>query len=362
MSHFRIYDEDANNVTTRAFGGKASGIRDWDNIRFPQMLDFSESMQDEFWSKSEIKLGKDVEEYRSKMNDSERYVYNVQTGMLNWLDSIATDFNYALFIMCTAPEIRSVISIINFYETIHNQSYQYLTSTMLNKEEKEQAFEHIRRVSVLEERNKLIIEPIQRLVGSSVDYLKRNNEQTEAEVRIMAEGVLANAILEGLFFSGAFVFFHSLARDQKMIGSNNMINLIKADENHHSAFYGSLFQIIIKENPSLNTKEFNDYCIKYVKKAVELEKEWAKYIFNDIDTMSIKEYHDYVEYLANLICRNAGIGVPFPENTEIKSRWMVTYGSKSRKGNDEMEIATRTDFLQANAVDYLHEGGEDFDL
>lgn len=362
MNIFRIYSGEENNVATKAFGGKASGVRDWDNIRYPVMLDLSEEMQDEFWSKSEIKLGKDVEEYRSKLTDAERYVYNTQSGMLNELDSIATDFNYVLFAMCTAPEIRSVLSIINFFETIHNQSYQYLTSTMLNKEEKEQAFEDVKHIPELVERNAHILKPIQDMLDSSVSYLNNDEDLTEEQIIKLAKGLLAYSVLEGNYFSGAFVFFHSLARDQKMIGSNNMVNLIKADENHHSVAYGAIFQILIKENPFLNTIEFNKYCLDFVRKAVELEKKWANYIFKNIDTMSIKEYHDYVEYLSNLICRNAGIGTPYPENTEIKSRWMVTYGSKSRKGNDDMEIATRTDFLQANAVDYLHEGGEDFDL
>jgi ribonucleoside-diphosphate reductase beta chain len=102
------------------------------------------------------------------------------------------------------------------------------------------------------------------------------------------------------------------------------------------------------------------YAVEFVKQCVGLEKEWAAFIFENIDTFKLSEYNDYVEYLANVICRNAGIEEPFPSNKEIKSRWMVTYGSKKRNGEDD--IVSRTDFLQGNAINYTHESGEDFDL
>ncbi|MFS0643844.1 ribonucleotide-diphosphate reductase subunit beta [Siminovitchia sp. 179-K 8D1 HS] len=410
MANFRIYDGEANNVATKVFGGKSSGIRDWDNIKYPSMLDFNKALFAEYWNEDEVKLGKDVEEYREKLTPREREVYNIISGKLNWLDSIATDFNFVLGYLCTDSSVRSVISMIASFEQLHNRSYQYLTSTVLNQQEKEQAFEYTRRIPELVHRNEHVIKPIQEMVDAAKDYMlqmdsdgykayardmfnlvqKFNKKEQTAEshtkfiqdiidltykysvqdrdIKISDEllltilkGIVGNIVLEGLYFSGGFVYFHSLARDQKMIGSNNMISLIKTDENMHSTFYGMLIQIIMKEEPQLATKENYDYIMAYIKEAVAREKDWANYIFEGIDTLSIKEYHDYVEYLANLICRNAGLEEPYPENQELKSKWIATYGSKKRTGGED-EIVTRTDFLQGNAINYTHESGEDFDL
>jgi len=362
LSNFRVYDGDANNKATKVFGGRSSGIRDWDDVKYPQMLDMNKALFAEYWIEDEVKLAKDIEEYRNKLNPSERNVYNIISGKLNWLDSIATDFNFILGYLCTDSSVRSVISMIASFEQLHNRSYQYLTSTVLNDQEKKQAFKETREIPELVKRNKHVIKPIQDMVDSAKLHLL-NNEETLSEdlLQLIFKGLVANMVLEAIYFSGGFVYFHSLARDNKMIGSNSIISMIREDENMHSTFYGMLVQILMKEEPQLNTKDNFEYAINYIKEAVKLEKEWSAHIFKDIDTMSIKEYHDYVEYLANLLCRNAGLEEPFEENLELKSKWIVTYGSKKRRGNED-EIVTRTDFLQGNAINYAHESGEDFDL
>ncbi|MGG2096016.1 ribonucleotide-diphosphate reductase subunit beta [Bacillus sp. S13(2024)] len=157
-----------------------------------------------------------------------------------------------------------------------------------------------------------------------------------------------------MYFSGAFVYFHSLARTNRMIESNNMIQMIKMDETQHAVFWGEVVKILMLENEELNTAENFEWAKTFIKKCVELEKEWATYLFADIETLSIREYRDYVEYLANIICRNAGLEEIYPNNTELKSKWIATYGDK--KG------AVKADFFQTNVINYSHEGGEGFDL
>jgi ribonucleoside-diphosphate reductase beta chain len=359
---FKIFEADKSNLPTRIFGGEASGIRDFDNLKYPTMLTISKNLFSEYWNEDEVKLGKDIEQYNTLMNDRERYVYNTLSGMLNQLDSHASDFNMFLFMVITDPSIRSNIAMINSFEILHNRSYQYLTSTMLNAQQKHQAFEEIKNIPILLDRNKPIFDKIQRFVDAVSEVLATNKPIDEEFIQIAFEGILAYQCLEGLHFSSAFVFFHSLARDQKMIQSNNMINLIKTDEVQHAEFYGTLIRIIMGENPFLNTQANMDYAINFVKECAEREKAWGRFIFAGIETFSIKEYENYVEYLSNLICRNAGIQEPFPDNTEIKSRWIVTYGSKKRDVKDDKQIVTRQDFLQGNSINYAHEGGEDFDL
>lgn len=326
------------------------------------MLDMSKQLFAEYWNEDEVKLGKDKEQYRNVLSDNERYVYNIVTGMLNQLDSVATDFNFYLNSIVSDPSVRSVISLINSFEVLHNRSYQYLTSTMLNDSEKRQAFEEIKVIPELVKRNEHIFKKIQGFIDSSTDYIVNKKEVTDEFLQAVFEGLIAYQTLEGLHFSGGFVYFHSLARDQKMIQSNGMINLIKTDETQHSEFNGTLIRILMSEFPQLNTVANREFAVNFLKECVRLEAEWGKVIFKDIDLFGSKVYQDYIEYLANIIARNAGFNEPFPNNAELKSRWIVTYGSKKRDKNDANQIVTKTDFLQSNATNYAHESGEDFDL
>ena len=359
---FRVYNSEHPNLPTRLFGGKASGIRDWDNIKYPVFLEYHKQLFSEYWIEDEVKLGKDIEDYRNKLSDSERKVFNYVTGTLNWLDSIASDIVSKIALIITDPSIRSVMELIAAFEGLHNRSYQYLTSTMLNGQQKAQTFDEIRKIPLLVKRNQLIIDKLDTMIEVIAEYIFAKKEIDERFLKTVFEGIVAYQALEGLYFSAGFVYFHSLARDDKMLESNSLINMIRTDENQHSEIFGLLIQVMMAEFPSLNTKTNMDYAVNFFKECVQAEKEWSEWLFEDIDTLSIKEYHNYVEYLANLLCRNAGMIEAYPENKELKSRWIATYGSKKRDSKDSSQIVSRTDFLQANATNYTHESGEDFDL
>jgi ribonucleoside-diphosphate reductase beta chain len=358
---FRVFNGEIANVATKAFGGEASGILDYDDIKYPIMLDINKDLFGEYWIENEIRLGEDIRHYKQALTENEQDVYNIITGSLTALDSFATKFNFALGSVCSDPSILANIAIINSFEVLHNRSYQYLSSTMLNSAQKKRAFNAPKEIPLLREKLDLVIIKIQKMIDTIAQYVLNGKEFDRVLLDAIYEGLLANLLLEGEFFTGGFVYFHSLAKSQRMIGSNNMINLIKEDETQHSAFYGNLMKILMLENPELNTQERHDNSIEFIKTCTEKEKEWGSYIFKEIDTISIKEYNDYVEYLANVICRNAGLKEVYPENTILKSKWILTYGSKKR-GADEDAIATKQDFFQTNVIDYGHEGGEGFDL
>lgn len=363
---FRIFNGEVKNKATKAFMGEASGIRDYDDIPYPVMLDLNKGLFGEYWIEDEIKLGGDMKQYAT-LTDAEKRAYKLQTSALNWLDSLATDFNYLLGFIVTDPATRSVIALINSFEVLHNRSYQYLTSSVLNDIEKKEVFEEIKNIDVIVERNMHIIKPIEDAVNIMRKYIGGEfvaDEHKVTKEEVMQAIFMATThyqILEGIYFSGGFVYFHSLARAGKMQGSNDMINLIKEDENQHNVFYGTVIQIMVKEYPHLNTEDNWNTVINAYKKAVQLEKEWARYVLEGVDTIGIKEYDNYVEYLANVVARNSGLEDIFPENSELKSNWINTHGSKHKPQNEDA-MATREDFLQANTIAYGHDSGEDFDL
>lgn len=360
---FRVYNPEQPNHPTKIFGGLSSGIRNWDDIKYPIFLEYQKKLFGEFWVPEEVLMGKDMEQYKQLLTKSEQLVYQYQSGVLNWLDSMASDVVTMLFLATSDPSLRSVLSLIASFETMHNVSYEHMTASVLTASEKEKAFKEIREFPELVQRNNFIIEKMNNMTNAISDYLitrhKTGQEKMGDEIlQAMFEGLVAYQVLEGLYFSGGFVYFHSLARDNKMLESNNIISMIRADENQHSEIFGTIIQVLMNENPQLNTQENLDYAVDFVREAVQLEKNWSAWLYKDIDTMSIAEYHNYVEYLANLICRNAGMEEPFPDNEEIKAKWIVTYGSKKKEG----EIAAKADFLQGNSINYKHEDGGDFDL
>lgn len=361
---FRVYNSDAPNKPTMIFGGVASGIRSWGDLKHSIFYDYKKKLFREYWIPEEVPMGSDNSDFREKMNEAERKVYLYSTGTLNWLDSIASDI-VALLFMCTSDSaLRSVLALIAGFETMHNESYEYIAASVLTQVEKEHAFNSVRKEPLLMARNNHIIEKLQVLVDALSDYLVERNrtnkeEMSDETLQALFEGIIAYQVLEGQYFAGGFVYFHSLARDNKMLASNGIINLIKADENYHSEIFGTVLQILMAENPQLNTQENLDYAVNFIKEGVELEKAWSDHLYEDIDTLSVEEYHNYTEYLANLICRNGGMEEPFPENSELKAKWVLTYGSKEK---GEGAVAATADFLQSTNINYNGNAMANFDL
>lgn len=361
---FRVYNPEAPNNPTMIFGGVASGIRSWGDLKYPIFYDYKKKLFREYWIPEEVPMGGDRSDFREKMNEAEQKVYLYSTGTLNWLDSIASDIVTMLFMCSTDPSLRSVLSLIASFETMHNESYEYIASSVLTEVEKQQAFNNVRKEPLLVARNTHIIDKLQKMVDALSDYLVERNQtgndkMSDKTLQTIFEGILAYQVLEGQYFAGGFIYFHSLARDNKMLASNGIINLIKADENFHSEVFGTVLQVFMAENPQLNTKENLDYAINFIKEGVRLEKEWSEYLYEDTDTLSVDEYHNYTEYLANLICRNGGMEEPFPENSELKAKWVLTYGSKEK---GEGAIAATADFLQATNINYNGNAMSNFDL
>lgn len=355
MKPFRVFNAEVRNQATKVFGGVSSGLCDWDDVKYPIMLELNEEMFENLWGLGEIHLNSDVKQYNQVLVPDEKRVFNIISGSLTLLDSIADKFNFVLGFVTTDPSVQQNIQLVGAFEGLHTRSYQFLTSTMLNDKEKREAFNAPREIQTLAERNQLVIEPIQRFVDLvSHRITNPEAEWTEEELDCLFEALVNNLILEGIYFTGGFAYFHSLAREDKMLGSNNLINLIKEDETIHNKFYGQLIKIVMLENPHLNTEVNMQKAVQWIKTAVEKEKEWATELFQGIYTMSLREYHDYVEYLANVICRNAGIREVYPDNKELKSRWILNYGQKTG--------AIRPDFFETDAIDYGNETGDGFDF
>lgn len=356
MQPFRVFNADIENKATKIFGGESSGLCDWGDIKYPIMLTFNEEMFGNLWGLGEIHLNSDLKIYRQVLNARERTVYNIITGYLTLLDSIADKFNFVLGYICTDPSVQQNAQLIGAMEGLHNRSYQHMTATVLNDKEKREAFNAPRQIKTLIERNQLVVEPIQEFIDMVASrILVPSMKMSEKELDSLFKALIHNLILEGIFFTGGFTYFHSLAREDKMTGSNNLINLIKEDETHHNKFYGQVIKILMLENPELNTDENMKKAVYWIREAVEKEKEWAAELFDGVYTLSIREYNDYVEYLANVICRNAGIQEIYPDNQELRSKWILKYGVKSG--------AIRTDFFEVDQIDYGNEvSGGNFDF
>jgi ribonucleoside-diphosphate reductase beta chain len=131
-------------------------------------------------------------------------------------------------------------------------------------------------------------------------------------------------VTEGIFFYSGFVTLLSFGRQNRLPGTCEQIQYILRDESIHMNFGIELINTIIDENPYCWTLEFQDYLIKRIKKAVELECNYAQECLpRGVLGLNVAMLREYVQYIADRRLEKLRLphqynsGNPFPWMSEV---------------------------------------------
>ncbi|MDT2181319.1 ribonucleotide-diphosphate reductase subunit beta, partial [Paenibacillus larvae] len=193
LTRQKVFDTTAPNKSDKLIEGSCSSILNWDDIRKPEMYKLYKVLIANHWIPSEIPMNKDKLQFE-QLTAQEQETYKKIIGLLAVLDSMQTNFVTDVGNYFTDSSLVAIAAIINQQEVIHNQSYSYVLSSITNYEVQKEVFEYWKKDEILLERNLFIAELYQRF----------RDEPTPAT---FFEAVVADMILEGIFFYSGFAFF-----------------------------------------------------------------------------------------------------------------------------------------------------------
>jgi len=229
-------------------------------------------------------LWEDSVQYQNELSDYERRAYDWILSFLIFLDSIQTVNlpNFSDFI--TAPEVNLLLSIQAYQEAIHSQSYATMLETVVDSNKRQEIYYFWRNDKILLDRNQYIWW----LYQNFIDNPDENN---------LFIGLIANFLLESLYFYNGFAFFDTLADHQKMRASQRMINYIRRDELTHVTLFANILNEIKNEFPSIwnENKVYEMFSV-----AVEQEINRSNHIlWEKIIGINWKNTEEYTKWLAN---------------------------------------------------------------
>ncbi|MGA9287136.1 MAG: ribonucleotide-diphosphate reductase subunit beta [Anaerobacillus sp.] len=324
----KLYDVNAPNGSTGIINGESSNVLNWDDVRFSWAYPMYKNMLGNFWTPFEINMSSDVKQWDALSND-EQDTFKKIIGLLAFLDSIQTDYSSKVAEYITDSSLSALMQVLSFQEVVHNQSYSYVLSSIVNKQEQERIFEYWKHDEVLLERNEFIASGYER-------FAQHPSPQT------FFESIVYDIILEGLFFYAGFAFFYNLARNQKMVSTSTMINYINRDEQLHVTLFANIVKELFNENPELNTKENHAFITNTFRKAAELEIKWGEYIIgNRFTGITMNELSDYIKFMANNRVNQLGIERPFEGYRENPMRWIKAYSDVNAGKSDFFEQKSR---------------------
>lgn len=221
-------------------------------------------------------------------------------------------------------------------EGMHNQSYQYMIETIIPSDRRNAVYDFWRTDKVLKERCEFVASFYQKYI---------DNPTTENYF----VSLLADYILEGLYFYNGFIFFYNLASRMLMPGSADIFKMINRDELSHVR----LFQKLIPEAIAVFPHSL-DQIYEMFDAAVKHECRWTNHIVgNDILGITETSTEQYTKYLANVRLRAIGLSPIYPEDRYTKS----PYRHLERFSDTKNEAHTKANFFEAGVTSYTMSSG-----
>ncbi|HLR53397.1 MAG TPA: ribonucleotide-diphosphate reductase subunit beta [Pseudogracilibacillus sp.] len=318
------------NKSTGVFGGKSSGILNWNDIAYPHWYKMYKRLIGNYWQADEVNMSTDVKQF-AQLTEDEQDAYLKIIGLLSTLDAPQTRTALLFSLYATDPSVQSIMAVIAQQEAVHNESYSYVLSSVVSLKEQNKSFELGRHDEILLKRNEAIMHHYNAFV---------ENPTIDNILRTMVYTIL----LEGMFFYSGFAFFYNLARENKMVGTSTMISYINRDELEHGRFISEMFRATLGENPEYNTPEFIEWVYEAFRESVELEIEWSTYVLSNVSGIDMEEMEGYIKYRGNKMLRMMGLEEIYPEHVENPMKWIRAYV-------DNFD-GTKTDFFEQTSRQY----------
>lgn len=326
----KIYNPESNETLgdRRVFGGNPHGILNFTKAKYQWALKLWDLMEANTWFPKEVDTTDDVRDYNFNLTGAEKRMYDLVWSQLISMDSFQTN-NLADNInpYITAPEINAILVRQAYEEANHSKSYAVMVEAIC--ENTDLIYEMEKHDAVLKKKNDYISSVYEDLAGDVTE-----------EKLVLA--MVANQILEGIYFYSGFTAIYALARAGKMLGSAQMIRFIQRDEITHLLLFQNMINTVKKERPDLFNEKIINKIYEMFEKAGELEIEWGKYITqNQIMGFTDDIITDYIHYLVDQ--RLTAIGLKKKYDVKHPIKWVDDFA----KFNDQ-----KSNFFESKVTNY----------
>lgn len=315
--------------------GNVTNLMQLNDVRYVWAVGLYQQMREQFWIPQKVDITPDVTDYWN-LTDDERKAFDGILSYLTFLDSVQTCNIPHLKAPITAPEISLCMAEQISQEAMHNHSYQYMIETIIPSEKRDKVYDFWRTDKVLKERCEFIASLYQ-------NYLDLPSQEN------YFVSLLADYLLESLYFYNGFIYFYNLASRQLMPGSADIFKLINRDELSHVRLYRK----VITEAMETFTHS-QEQIYEMFDTAVQHECTWTNHIVgNNILGITERSTEIYTKYLANIRLKAIGLQPLYKGSQYDKS----PYAHLERFSDTKKEGNTKANFFESSVTSYVMSSG-----
>lgn len=317
--------------------GNTTNLMQLNDVKYTWATGLYQQMRENFWIPQRLDLTADVTDYNN-LTTEERRAFDGMLGYLTFLDSVQTCNIPHLKGYITAPEIGLCMAEQISQEGMHNQSYQYMIDTIIPSDKRASIYEFWREDKVLKAR----CEHIASL------YQNFSDNPTKENYFI---ALVADYLLEGIYFYNGFISFYNLASRMLMPGSADVFKLINRDELSHVRLYQKLIPEAMAVFPH-SVEQIHEMTDQ----TVQQEIDWTNHIIgNSILGMTEHSTDQYTKYLANMRLKAIGLNPIYEGEQYTKS----CYAHLEKFADTKKEANTKANFFEAQVTSYVMSSGLD---
>ena len=294
-------------------------------FKYPWAWNFFLNANKNHWTPLDINMAQDVTDYRHKLTEEEKHVYENVLSYLTTSDILAMrNIGLAVMEKMSAPELQIYQARQVYEESLHTWTYQHCIETIgLDQSE---IYNRYRVVPEIHQKIAMANRRLNSVLRSDIDL----NDRDELDNFIMSYMFFA-AIFEGCWFYNGFSPIFALQRRGLMKGTAEQLQYIMRDEVMHAAFgIRVVKQIMHEENITLDPKAVRDMWDE----AYEAEKGYTSYILRDpILGYSAETHLGQFKYIANRRAVQLGLDEePFP-GAESTLPWLDEQANMRKEKN-----------------------------
>lgn len=290
------------------------------------------------WIPGHISMQKDIEQWKAKnvLSEDERLVVKRCLGFFAGSESlVANNLLLSIFKYVTDAECRQYLSRQNFEESLHNWTIVHICDS-LGLDVKE-VYEAYQSVPAIKAKDDFLMG-----ITSNINRKDFDINTLEGKQELLRNIFTYYIVCEGTFFFSGFAMLLSFGRQNKLPGIAEQIQYTLRDESLHIKFGTELINRIAQQFPEVWTKSFQEESVSHLKKAVELEIDYAHDVLpRGILGLNAKMFVDYMKFIANRRLEDLRLKPVYP-NASNPFSWM----------SEVIDLSKMKNFFETVVTDY----------
>jgi ribonucleoside-diphosphate reductase beta chain len=323
------------------FGEDVAGVNQILPHKHPEAWDMFLKGTANNWSPAEINMSTDIEQWKNnELTEDEKLLIKRTLGFFAGTESLVGN-NLLLTVnrWVTDAECRQYILRQAYEESLHNWTVVTCCDSFNLKIS--EVYEAYLNIPSIKAKDDFLMS-----VTTDVNRQDFSTKTTEGKREFMRNLVTYYLLAEGTFFFSGFAMILALGRQNKLPGLSDQIRYTLRDETLHIQFGTYLVNTIKEQYPTVWTKKFEEETVEHIKKAVELEINYAHDVLpRGILGLNAEMFVDYMKYIGNR--RLEGIGIDFRFDSDTNPfPWL----------SEVVDTGAMTNFFERKVKDYQSSG------